>query len=88
MSRPPRYAPKSRYRTRQSGAEVEDATNLSDTAIDRVVPDLEELRARNAAEHAPVAPPPRASWIAWVILVVLVVLGLGVTLAVILLLGP
>jgi hypothetical protein len=87
VSRPPRYAPKSRYRTRQSGAEVEDATNLSDTAIDRPVLDLEELEARAAAEAAPVAPH-RAAWVPWAIVLVVVALGLGATLAVVLFLGP
>lgn len=88
MSRPPRYAPKSRYRTRQSGAEVEDATHLADTAIDRLVPNLEELQAaRAAAQSSPPTPRP-LRWLPLAIVVVVVIaLGIGAVLATVLFLG-
>lgn len=65
MSRPPRYAPKSQYRTRQSAGEVDAIDDNSATTIDRMVPDLEALerqygpRREPAAEEAAAAPAPK-----------------------------
>lgn len=58
MSRPPRYAPKNRYRTRQSADEVDAIDDNSATAIDRVIPNLEELE-RRYGERGAARPAPR-----------------------------
>ncbi|MEC7523619.1 MAG: hypothetical protein VYE22_27300 [Myxococcota bacterium] len=65
MTRPPRYAPKNRYRTRQSGDEVDAIDDNSATAIDRVIPDFEELERKYGKRGEPRPAPPRARWALW-----------------------
>lgn len=48
MARPPHYAPRSRYRTRPSGAEMDVVDDFAATALDRPVIEVEVQRARSA----------------------------------------
>lgn len=67
MTRPPRYAPKNRYRTRQSGDEVDAIDDNSATAIDRVIPNFDELERQYGKRDEPRPAPRRRMGVALVL---------------------
>jgi hypothetical protein len=81
-SNKPRYAPRSAFVTRSSGAEAQGQSDFAATALDRPVLDLEDLRRAHATRssasmvtHGAVSRGPNVKLVAAIVIAIALALG-------------